>query len=111
MEEIETTNETKDLKSLLQNYQIPKSNSTSKRRSERGDLLEKFVEQLNADRVSAGYKKFGFGTYIKKMADAGIKSPHELYVFYKQCDSAKNFSSYWWWYIKEHKIKKNDSTN
>lgn len=94
-----------EIKGLLEKYKLPEKKSL-KNRSERGDLLEKFVDRLNSDRVSAGFRKLGFATYIKKMSDAGIKSLQQLYRFYGNCEDASNFSKYWWWYIKNNKIKK-----
>jgi len=94
-----------DIKNIVEKY---KFNTPTKRANERGDLIKKFVDRLNQDRVSAGYKEMGFGTYVKKMSDAGIKTLQQLYLFYGNCNDSKNFSKFWWWYIKQNKIKKNE---
>ncbi len=71
--------------------------------SERSELLKKFVDRLNSDRVSSGRKPLKAGVYAIKMYQSGLKSNGDLYWFYGYCNDAKNFSSCWWWSLKAQK--------
>jgi nucleoside diphosphate kinase len=68
---------------------------TTKANSERAELLERFVTRLNASRVAGGYKPLGAKFYAMKMSHI---ETDELHAFYKKLDSARNFSSLWYYY-------------
>jgi acyl-CoA hydrolase len=78
---------------------------TTKARNERDEILDLFIERLNKDRISNGFKPMSSGIYAIKMAQAGIKTLADLKWFYGYLSDAKSFSATWWWYVKEKKIK------
>lgn len=94
-----------EIKDLLERYKTiqPKPIHTS----ERAELVKKFVERLNYDRVQSGRKALPASVYAIKMANAGLKSNHDLYWFFAYCDEAKNFSATWWWALNPKNVKNN----
>lgn len=80
--------------SLLQNYTFTPVKS---RRSERGDLLDYFLEKINLSRV---------GTNFKPMTKSGmayllsVYTTEQLYHLRFKCDKASNFAKCFWWYSK-----------
>lgn len=86
----------KEIKDLFSNYRIA---STSTRRSERGDLLISFLEELNPPRVQAGYKPLLISYLSWKFSSVKMSTP-EIYRFYKDCTRAKNFGSFFWFKFK-----------
>lgn len=68
--------------------------------SERHELVSKFSEKINANRVRDGMKPLPNAFINKKMADAQLKSNFDLYWFFKYCDETKNFDKTWWWSLK-----------
>ena len=85
-----------DIKNVLENYKVKKSDAP---RSERAELVKKFVDQLNSQRVKDGYKALPASFYAIKMAQAKL-STNDLYWFYRYCEEAKSFSKCWWWSLK-----------
>lgn len=71
--------------------------------SERGELLDKFLERLNPPRVAAGFRKLSHGFLAKKLE--GVPTD-DLYAFYKECERAHSFSR-WFWY----KLRPNSYTH
>lgn len=84
------------MNSLLNNYTFE---ITSSRRTERGDLIDGFLEKLNPSRIENGYKPLRFAL-LSKMFSERRMDKHQIYAFYKDCERAKNFSSYFWWALK-----------
>ena len=78
----------------MSRFQVAKSNI----KSERAELLEKFVTRLNNGRVSGGFKPLGAGFYATKMS---LVPTDELHMFYKELDQSKNFCALWWWKTKK----------
>ena len=68
--------------------------------SERHELVSKFSQKINASRTRDGLKPLPNAFLNKKMADAQLKSNHDLYWFYSYCDETKNFDKTWWWSLK-----------
>lgn len=66
----------------------------------RQELIKKFVDRLNLERVKSGRYSLNPGFVASKMYNAGLKKDWELRWFYGYCDEAKNFSSTWWWALK-----------
>lgn len=93
-----------EIKYLLENYKVQKKESFYPK-SERAEIIKKFVDRLNDDRKSSGRKALGANVYAIKMAEAGLKSNQDLYWFYRYCDDAKNFSSCWWWSLNPKNAK------
>ena len=75
------------------------------RRSERGDLIDMFLLKLNPERVSKGYKPLSFAFVSKFFKDRKMDIP-QIYAFYRDCERAKNFGSYFWWSCKIDRLKK-----
>ena len=76
--------------------------------SERHELVKKFADKINANRIRDNMKPLQNAHLNKKMADAGLKSNFDLYWFYKYCDETKNFDKTWWFALnpKNATIKK-----
>lgn len=68
--------------------------------SERHELVSKFSEKINANRIRDGIKPLNNAYINMKMAQSGLKSNFDLYWFYKYCDETKNFDKTWWWSLK-----------
>lgn len=85
------------LKTYIENSEKRKD---SFEKSERAEIVKKFVDKLNALRESAGYKKLPPSFYAIKMAESGLKSNTDLYWFYRYCEDAKDFGKCWWWSLK-----------
>lgn len=89
-----------ELSTLLAGYVETKQAQASKApRSERAEILERFITRLNSER--GNYKPLSAGFIAARMAQAGLKSNTDLYWFYKYCDDAKHFSKCWWWALKK----------
>lgn len=65
----------------------------------RQELIKKFVDKLNSDRVIGGYKPLPASFYAIKMYDAGLKSDFLLWWFWGYCSESKYFSKTWWWML------------
>ena len=72
------------------------------RRTERGDLLEQFLAELNPPRIQAGYKPLLISYISLKFSSVKMSTP-EIYRFYQDCKRAKNFSTYFWFSFKVQK--------
>jgi hypothetical protein len=68
---------------------------TTRATSERAELLERFVTRLNNSRIAGGYKPLGAKFYAMKMSHI---ETDELHAFFKKLDSARNFSSLWYYF-------------
>lgn len=87
------------IKDLFQNWKVP-SRST-KRRTQRGDLLDEFLNELNPPRVESGYKELSHAWLSKILKDKKITNEESMYVFYQECKRSNNFSKYFWWKLKQ----------
>lgn len=87
-----------NISEIIESYKLKDKSQYQK--SERAELVKKFVDRLNAERVSSKYKALPPSFYAVKMADAGLKTNQDLYWFYRYCDDAKSFSKCWWWSLK-----------
>ncbi len=74
------------------------------RNTEYGDMLNKFLDKLNPDRVSNNFSPLAIGRLAGELKRAKYATS-QLYAFYQECERAKNFSSYFWFRIKERKNK------
>jgi len=75
-------------------------NTKPKINSERSAIIKMFVDRLNAERVGTKYKPLSPAAVSVKLAQSQVKTKEELYDFYRQCERAKNFSSYFFWSLK-----------
>ena len=97
-----------ELNNLFSEYKIKKP---TKQLSERAEIIKKFVDRLNADRVSSGRKPLSAGFYAMKMYQYGLKTNSQFHRFYGNCADANNFSSFWWWKITKEKNEKNNTNS
>lgn len=87
----------KEIKDLFSNYRI--AVPSTGRHSERGDLITKFLEALNPPRLEIGLKPLSPAYISWKFASVKM-GVDQIYRFYKDCERAKNFSSYFWYAFK-----------
>lgn len=93
-----------DFQQILQSYQ-KEQQPTKAQKSERAEIVKKFVDRLNEDRIKSGYKPLPASVYAIKMAETGLKTNSDLYWFWGFCNDAKHFSKCWWGTMKEQKKK------
>ncbi len=96
-----------EIKDLLEKYKTNDKNTVQK--SERAELVKKFVDRLNGDRLSSGFKALPASFYAVKMAQARL-STNDLYWFYRYCQEAKSFSKCWWWSLKPEEKNEKQTT-
>lgn len=69
-------------------------------RCERDEVIQKFVDRLNAARVGTKYPPLKPAAIAVKLSHLSVS---DLWAFYGQCEHARSFSRYFWWAIKaEH---------
>lgn len=68
-------------------------------RSEREEMLSKFLARLNQDRD--GREPVTMGQLVKKLK--GRKAP-QLYELFRECEGAKKFGALFWHKIKNNKV-------
>lgn len=90
-----------DMESLFSNYQLP---TKKKGGSERGDLIQKFIDEINKGRIGTKYpkltKKGEAGVAILINQHPNLKELDQLYRFYGMCKESKSFSAYFYWIVK-----------
>lgn len=75
------------------------------RGSERGELLDKFLERLNPAMVAKGYRPYTHARLSAKLAHIPTE---QLYPFFKDCERAGiPFGAYFHWSLKP----KNEEVN
>lgn len=75
-------------------FKVVKNN----RGSERGELLDKFLVQLNPSREKSGFKPLSHARLSQLLSH--IPSD-DLHAFYRQCETANiPFSAYFFWSLK-----------
>ena len=65
--------------------------------SERAELIQKFLNKLNPPRLEVGLKPLNVVFISTILSYSNLKSPHDIYAFYRKCEAAKSFSKYFWW--------------
>lgn len=93
-----------EIKDIIEGYKL--KGKTTEAKSELNELKSKFIDRLNSDRVTGGYKPLKPGVYMIRMAQCGIKSVSGLYWLLGYCNDANDFSKCWWWWTKTNKKKK-----
>ena len=84
-------NEMATIKMDMSRFQIKKGGS------ERGEQLDKFLERLNPARIQAGYKPLNHARLGMMLAHIPTD---DLHAFYRQCETANNFSKFFWWSLR-----------
>lgn len=94
----------------LENYVIKETNF----RSERDELVGKFVEKINRDRAGTKYRKVDapwFNAFMKNKLGRTMKNG-ELYSFYKYCEEYNGaFSKIFFGSFKEQAWQQSTSEN
>jgi hypothetical protein len=85
------------------NWKIPEVKKS--RRTQRGDLIEEFMRNINPSRVEQKMKPLAYGYFAKVFAD---KSDHLLFAFLQECKKSKiGFGKHYWTQIKKaNELKK-----
>jgi hypothetical protein len=92
-------NSMKNIKDLFDKDRIFVPTKKS-RRTERGDLVTAFTERLNKDRQGTKYKPLTIAYVASLLSKMRV---FDLYRFHKECEQANNFSSLFWYKIKQTK--------
>ncbi len=66
----------------------------------RQELIKKFVDRLNEDRIASKMTPLPPHIYAIKMYQSGLKTDFLLWWFYGYCNDARDFSKCWWWSLK-----------
>jgi hypothetical protein len=75
----------------------------STRATERGELMQYFVQRLNASRAEDGLPPISMGRMGKLLEKIPTK---DLYYLKRICDDAKNFSKKFWYELHPEKYDK-----
>ncbi len=76
---------------------VPSSRSKKERATERGELMQYFMEKLNVSRLRDGLPALT----MPRMGRLLVAIPtQDLYYLKRVCDDAKDFSKKFWWEIK-----------
>lgn len=87
----------------ISTYRLPvvkKENVSGEPRSERDEMLDKFLARLNHSRVAAGFTK------LTPSRVAGLlkgMDTCDMLVLYKECDQAQSFGGLFWFKVKGRK--------
>lgn len=87
------------LKEILENYINKLQEKPKLNYGEWQELVGKFTDRLDENRVKNGFKKLGPRFYSIKMAESKLTT-QDLYWFYRYCEDAKDFGKTWWWSLK-----------
>lgn len=86
---------------IITKYREERENKNEQKTiSERHEIVSKFSDKINGNRVRDGLKPLNNAFLNRKMADAGLRTNFDLYWFFKYCDETKNFDKTWWWSLK-----------
>ncbi len=91
-----------NIKDILSTYKVE---TKTFQKSERAEIVKKFVDRLNSQRQQDGFKVLPASFYAIKMAQAKL-STNDLYWFYRYCDEAQSFSKCWWWSLRPQEEQK-----
>ena len=90
-------NKEKEIQPIASLFGHIKLESKRTRRTERGDFAERILERINADRDGVKYKKL---TIQRMSYILSIYTVPQLYSLEQKCLQAKNYSSTFWYYVK-----------
>lgn len=66
----------------------------------RQEILKKFIDAINPSRIETGFKPYPPAFIATKMYRKGLRTDHQLHMFYGYCNDAKNFSACWHWALR-----------
>jgi hypothetical protein len=85
----------------LSTYKLPTVvQKKSGARSERDELLDKFLDKLNSARVSGGFAPLSHPRVAKLLKGMDTQA---MYALYRECDQAKSFGGLFWFKVKGRK--------
>jgi hypothetical protein len=93
------------MKRIGEHMAVPSARSIKDKITERGELMEYFVKQLNVSRRRDGYPPLTIPRMARTLSGIPTK---DLYYLKKVCDEAKDFSKKFWWEVnpKKHETPK-----
>ncbi len=77
------------------NFEVRKS-----RRTQRGDLLDSFMEQLKPGYEAFTHKKLTYA-FLSRLFAMRKMDTHQMYCLHQDCKRAQSFSKYFWWAMAE----------
>ena len=83
---------------LTKGYEIK---AAPKVHSERAELLQNFLDRLNAER--GNYKPLTAARLSMMLSDSQLKTNSDIYAFYRQCQNARHFSKFFWYSLRTKK--------
>ena len=83
--------------SFLTGFSVP--TKVNKHLNPCNELIGKFVDEIN----KTSFKKVTPVFVATKISKTGRRGEQDLYTFFKECERARDFSSFWWWSIKQKK--------
>lgn len=88
----------------LSKYQLPARAEKKKGepRTQREELLDKFLSRLNTDRVKAGYQPLTFPRLARMLKGF---SDHQLHTLYRECETGRSFGALLKWKLDALKVK------
>ena len=75
-----------------------KTTESDDRRTERGELMRYFCDELNPSRTREGMQPISMGRMGRLLQGIPTK---DLYYLQTVCKGAKNFSKKFWWELKK----------
>ena len=93
------------MKRISEHISQPSKRSARDRATERGELLEYFVKQINPSRKRDGYTPLTIPRIARTLVGVPTK---DLYYLKKVCDEAKDFSKKFWWETNPKKHEKKE---
>ena len=83
-------------------YKLPKivKRQSGEPRSERDEMLDKFLARLNHTRVAAGFAKLSPSRVAKMLKGMDHR---DMLILYKECDQAQSFGGLFWFKVKGRK--------
>ncbi len=74
----------------------PSAQSKKDKATERGELMQYFMEKLNPGRIKDGFAPLTMGRMARLLLATPTK---DLYYLKTVCDGAKDFSKKFWWEV------------
>ena len=75
-----------------------KTTESDDRRTERGELMRYFCDELNPSRIREGMQPISMGRMGRLLQGIPTK---DIYYLQTVCKEAKNFSKKFWWELKK----------
>lgn len=69
-------------------------------RSERDELLQRFLDRVNPTRVRDGFAPYTHGRLARMVSAAGYETA-DLHRLFKECDGAAHFSKLFHWKLRQ----------